>query len=65
MPMKVELFMQLMVNGRPIWRMARTTKPELTLKMTDEEYGKVLYAAAAELSKQVKEYKAKEGAAAK
>ncbi len=54
MPAKVELMVQLYVNGRPIWRKARVVKTELTYRMDDKEYGEVVDAAARELAEQVR-----------
>lgn len=53
MAVKVEMLVQVLVNGRPIWRKARAMRSELTLPMTDKEYDKVVTSAIAELDTQV------------
>ena len=50
MAVKVELFLQLCVNGRPLWMKTRPTKAENTVLMTDKEYDRILVAADKELS---------------
>lgn len=59
MPIKVEMLIQVCINGRPIWRKAKTMKSEMTYQMTDREYDKVLDAGIGELGVQVKEARAK------
>lgn len=60
MPAKVEILIQVCVNGRPIWRKAKTIRNEMTLRMTDREYDRVLDAGIRELSAQVHETVARE-----
>lgn len=50
--MKVELFVQLCINGRPIWIKSKRTKSDSTIRMTDKEYEKVVDAAISELTDQ-------------
>lgn len=57
---KVELMVQVCINGRPIWRKARQMKRELSHLMTDKEYDRVCAAGIAQLSKEVDASKAKE-----
>ncbi len=65
MSAKVELLVQVCINGRPIWRKAKTIRPELTYQMTDKEYAKVVDAATVELNAQIKDARPKEKVAAK
>lgn len=53
MPSKAELMIQVCVNGRPLWRKAKVMRGELTHRMTDKEYDRVLSAAIFELDAQV------------
>lgn len=57
---KVEIMVQVLIGGRPIWRMIKAVRPELSQKMTDAEYDPVVAAAAKELYDQVKKVRAKE-----
>lgn len=57
MPAKVEILIQVCVNGRAMWRKAKMVKPELSTFMTDREYDHVLDASVRELSQQVKNFK--------
>ncbi len=57
MPIKVELFLQCTINGRPIWRKAKAMKNEMSFLLGDKEYDKVLDAAIVELGGQIKKVK--------
>lgn len=54
---KVEMLVQVCINGRPIWRKAKPMRNELSAQMTDKEYGYVVDAAIRELSVQAKGFK--------
>lgn len=54
MPAKVEMMIQVCVNGRPTWRKAKSMRAELSTRLTDKEYDRVLTAAVFELDNQVK-----------
>lgn len=56
---KTELLISVCVNGRPIWRKAKSIRAELSLQMNDKEYDRVLDASAAELATQVKTARAR------
>lgn len=56
MSAKVEVFVQLCINGRPIWLKSRATKSENTVRMTDKEYDRIAAAAEKELSAQVAQF---------
>lgn len=56
---KVEMFIQVCVNGRPIWRKAKTMRPEMTHLLSDKEYDRVLDAGITELGTQIKTVRAK------
>jgi hypothetical protein len=58
--LKVELFVQLCVNGRPLWNMSKSTKSESTLRMTEKEYGRIVDAAIKELSIQTRMHRDRE-----
>lgn len=62
MPVKVEMLIQVCVGGRPIWRKAKAMRPELTIRLTDKEYDKVLGVAVAELATQAKDFEKREAA---
>jgi len=53
MAAKVEMLIQVCVNGRPIWRMAKPMRAELTTRLGDKEYARVVSAAIFELDAQV------------
>ena len=57
---KVELFLQLCINGRPMWIKSKVTRSENTLRMTDKEYEKVVDAALKELTIQANMVRAKD-----
>jgi hypothetical protein len=58
--LKIEILIQLCVNGRPLWIKSRPTKPENTYRMTDKEYDRVISAAERELTLQIGLFKKKE-----
>lgn len=62
MAVKVEMMITVCINGRPLWRKAKTMRAELTHRMTDKEYDRVLDASIKELSTQVVASKAAEKA---
>jgi len=57
MAARVELLVQLCINGRPIWIKSGMTKSENTLRMTDKEYERVVQAAVRELTLQINSFK--------
>jgi len=57
MAARVELLVQLCVNGRPMWIKSGLTKAENTLRMTDKEYERVVQAAVRELTLQINAFK--------
>lgn len=54
MSAKVEMLIQVCINGRPIWRKAKTMRAEMTQLLSDKEYDRVLEAGIAELGTQIK-----------
>lgn len=56
---KVEMLVQVCINGRPIWRKAKVMRNDLSLQMSDREYAKIVDAALVELGTQAKEFRAK------
>lgn len=62
--LRVEVFVQLTVNGRPMWIKSKRTKPEHTARMTDKEYDRVVDAAIKELGIQSNVFKEKQEAKA-
>ena len=60
MSAKVEMLIQVCINGRPLWRKAKTMRGELTYKMTDREYDRVLDATISDLGVQVKQKRARD-----
>ena len=58
--MRVELLVQVCINGRPIWVKARSIKPENTVLMTDKEYDRITAATERELNIQAGLFKKKE-----
>jgi hypothetical protein len=59
MSAKVEILIQVCVNGRPLWRKSKVIRPEMSLRMDDREYAAVVDAASRELAMQVKNAEAK------
>lgn len=59
MAIKVEYFLQICINGRPVWRKAKQVRPELSQQMGDAEYDRVLDAGIVQLNKEVKTFKEK------
>lgn len=60
MATKVEMMIQVSINGRPTWRKLKVIKPEMSFRMTDKEYASVLTVATTELAQQIKTYRAKQ-----
>lgn len=62
MSARVEMLIQVCVNGRPIWRKAKAMRAELSCQLTDKEYDRVLSAAVFELDAQAKKAESKSAA---
>lgn len=60
MAIKVEYFLQICINGRPVWRKAKQVRPEMSKQMTEVEYDRILDAGIIQLNKEVKAFKEKE-----